>query len=83
MAVNQHLMVVALAAALCATACDKGGDASEDDESSESESSSSTTRFMTSGFRSSSMSVQAAVPDVVWWPANIIEMNIPVIWSSL
>ena len=25
------------------------------------------------------MSVHAAVPDVVWWPANIMEMNMPVI----
>ena len=33
------------------------------------------------GLRSSSISVHAAVPDVVWCPANIIEMNIPVIWS--
>ena len=30
------------------------------------------------GLRSSSISVHAAVPDVVWCPANIIEMNIPV-----
>ena len=29
------------------------------------------------------MSVQAAVPDVVWWPANIIEMNMPVTRSGL
>ncbi len=29
------------------------------------------------GLRSSSISVQAAVPEVVWWPANIIEMNMP------
>ena len=34
-----------------------------------------------SGWRSSSMSVHAAVPDVVWWPANIIEMNMPVTMS--
>ena len=27
------------------------------------------------------MSVHAAVPEVVWWPANIIEMNIPVTMS--
>ena len=29
------------------------------------------------------MSVQAAVPEVVWWPANIMEMNIPVTVSAL
>ena len=34
-----------------------------------------------SGWRSSSISVQAAVPEVVWWPANIIEMNMPVTLS--
>ena len=28
------------------------------------------------------MSVQAAVPDVVWWPANIMEMNMPVTTSA-
>ena len=28
------------------------------------------------------MSVQAAVPDVVWWPANIMEMNMPVTVSA-
>ena len=28
------------------------------------------------------MSVQAAVPDVVWCPANIIEMNMPVTSSA-
>ena len=27
--------------------------------------------------------LQAALPEVVWCPANIIEMNIPVIWSML
>src|ERR1700722_13780725 len=29
------------------------------------------------------MSVQAAVPDVVWWPANIMEMNMPVTVEAL
>ncbi len=29
------------------------------------------------------MRVQAAVPDVVWWPANIIEMKIPVTSSAV
>ena len=29
------------------------------------------------------MSVQAAVPEVVWCPANIIEMNMPVMMSAL
>ena len=29
------------------------------------------------------MSVQAAVPEVVWWPANIMEMNMPVTVSAL
>ena len=28
------------------------------------------------------MSVHAAVPDVVWWPANIMEMNMPVTVSA-
>ena len=28
------------------------------------------------------MSVQAAVPEVVWWPANIMEMNMPVTSSA-
>ncbi len=28
------------------------------------------------------MRVQAAVPEVVWWPANIIEMNMPVTSSG-
>ena len=27
------------------------------------------------------MSVHAAVPEVVWWPANIMEMNMPVTMS--
>ena len=40
------------------------------------------TSAKTSGWRSSSMRVQAAVPDVVWWPANIVEMNSPVISSA-
>ena len=35
------------------------------------------------GCFSSSIRLHAAVPEVVWWPANIIEMNIPVIWSAL
>ena len=34
------------------------------------------------GCLSSSMRVQAAVPEVVWCPANIIEMNIPVTSSA-
>ena len=38
---------------------------------------------ITSGLRSSSMSVHAAVPEVVWCPANIIEMNMPVMMSAL
>ncbi|SKW27562.1 Uncharacterised protein [Mycobacteroides abscessus subsp. abscessus] len=29
------------------------------------------------------MSTQEAVPELVWWPANIIEMNIPVISSAV
>ena len=29
------------------------------------------------------MSVHAAVPEVVWCPANIIEMNMPVTWSAV
>ena len=37
---------------------------------------------MTSGWRISSIRVQAAVPEVVWWPANIIEMNMPVTSSG-
>ena len=39
-------------------------------------------RVMTSGWRSSSISVQDAAVEVVWCPANIIEMNIPVMMST-
>ena len=46
-------------------------------------SSSSSTRLPTSGWRSISIRNQAEVPDVVWWPANIIEMNMPVTWSAV
>src|SRR6267378_4300644 len=35
-----------------------------------------------SGWRSSSISVHDAVPELVWCPANIIEMNMPVISSA-
>ena len=31
------------------------------------------------GSRSSSTSVQAAVPALVWWPANMVEIRMPVI----
>ena len=40
------------------------------------------TDAITSGWRSSSIIVQAAVPELVWCPANIIEMNMPVISSA-
>jgi hypothetical protein len=43
-----------------------------------SSSSSATTAAIASGLRSSSMSVHDSVVEVVWWPANIIEMNMPV-----
>ncbi len=41
-------------------------------------SSSSVTDAITSGWRSSSIIVHAAVPELVWCPANIIEMKMPV-----
>ena len=41
------------------------------------------TRAMTSGLRSSSMISHEAVVEVVWCPANIIEMNMPVTMSAL
>ena len=34
---------------------------------------------MTSGCRISSIIAHDAVPEEVWWPANIIEMKMPVI----
>ena len=43
-----------------------------------SSSSSATTSVIDSGWRISSISAQDAVPDEVWWPANIIEMKMPV-----
>ena len=46
-------------------------------------SSSSTTSVMVSGCRNISINDHAAVPEVVWWPANIIEMKMPVISSAL
>ena len=36
---------------------------------------------MSPGWRSSSITVQDAAVEVVWWPANIIETNIPVMMS--
>ena len=43
-----------------------------------SSSSSVTTLDIQSGWRISSMSVQAEVPEEVWWPAKSIEMKTPV-----
>jgi hypothetical protein len=45
-------------------------------------SSSVTTSAITSGWRSSSIIAQDAVPLLVWWPANIIEMKMPVMTSA-